>query len=1101
MGLQMIFGRSHSGKTQYILDKALELYNNKKPLIYVVPEQFTHLAEKKLISKLGSIEYGMAEVMSFERIATRINKLYPSAKKHLTPSAKSLIMSEIISELNLEYYKNTASNNGFISVCSGEIAEFKKYNMSHEDVLNASEKIEDRGLALKLKDLSKIYKAYEEAISGSFSDSDDALGILADNLYTHNPYSGFTFLFDEFSSFNPIEKKVISSLSMQCDMIYMTFCLDADEKYKYLFKPTLDTAKSIEKICKDALCEVKKSIILDKTYYDNEEMAFLEENIFASPNKEFHTDNKNICVYTSENPYTEIIGVASKIKSLVCQENVRYKDIGIVCADIDMYSHIFRTVFKSFDIPCFIDEKTDVLKHSIICFVMTVIDVFLLGYNSESITNFLKSGHLNIPRKQIIDTDNFILAANASKNTWLNDDRWQNTLEKYCDGDKELYISINEIREKYILPLAFLHDEIKGKKTVKYITEKLYKYLINSSFDKNVYDYIKYFKSNDNAYMAKQYESVWKILIEALDVLVLILGDKKVNLSSYRNYLYTAFGEQKIGLIPTSLDLVIIGDVKRSKSEQVLYQFVVGMCDGSFPTGVKDNFLINDADKILISNAGYEFSPDKYDKALFERFLTYSSLCHPIKQLILSYPFSDTAFNSTRPSFTLTVLKNIFPHLKEKPYIQINDKYFLSSKNYALEYLCSSAYNLSDGKDGYPYWQDIYAYFKDNNPQIINFMDNCINKPKSVTKLDKKLTDTIFSDEFYSTISRIGRYNSCKYSYYLEYMLGLKDKKTYGPESTDVGTFVHTIIEKVFKHMNDTFKNIATADKDYFIKVTEPLFKEYLPILYPLTDDLSPKEKFRLDIIKSSVINSLLHIKSHISDSAFKPIGHEITFDDNNIGCIELELSNGKKLKLTGKIDRADSFENENGTYIRVIDYKTGNKTFSLSDVFYGLDIQLVVYLNTLVKKTQNAHHAGALFFKIHNPTAEFTSHPQNNELLETLSKLNAMTGLVADDEYVLNAYGKLNIKSSKKVGLTEFSLLSDYVEDNIKISARNLSDGNIDIDPYIKSGFSPCNYCPYHSICGFTDGKTGDCRNLNSISDKEIWQTISKSKKGGDGK
>lgn len=1102
MSLQLIFGRAHSGKTQYVLNKAAEIYSDNKPLIVVVPEQFTHLAEKKLIEKLGSIEYGRAEVLSFDRIAKRINSAYPDGKKHLNSVAKSLILSEIISETELDYYKNASDDVGFAEVCINEISEFKKYNMTADDVLTASGRVGDRGLSLKLSDISKIYKAYEDKISSSFADSDDALAILADNLEKHMPYKGFTFLFDEFSSFNPVEKRVISALAVQCDMIYMSFCADKSEKYKYLFKPTVDTANSVAEICKSVSCDVLEPVCLRQSYYANEEMAFLEENIFAYPSSVYSDVTKNIRIYNSENPYMEVTALASQIQALVREKNIRYRDIGVICADIGSYSHIFRSVFKSFDIPCFIDEKTDVLKHSVICFVTSVIDVYLMGYNSESVINYLKSGHLDAARDDLMNTDNFIRAANASKNVWLSDEKWAKTLETYCEGDEKLYSSIDRIRENYILPLASFHDDIKGKNTVRYISEKLYKFLLSCKFDENVYEYIKHFKSIGNNHMAKQYESVWKILIETLDILVQILGDKKVNLTQYRKYLFTAFSEQKIGVIPTSLDLIMVGDVKRSKSETVTYQFIVGVYDGVFPAPSKGKSIITDSDKVQIASAGFEFSPDSRDKALFERFLTYSALTHSMKSLVISYPSSDSSFSAVRPSFTLTLLKNIFPGIRESSTALETVDMQLSNFDSAMEFLASSAFMLTDGKTPDPHWQDVYSYCAESGKKYsIGLINSAINKSAQIIKLKPELIESLFKDEFYSTISRLQRYNSCRYSYYLEYMLGLKDKKTYGLESTDIGTYVHTIIEKTFEEMNKESLTIESMDKDSFLNITTPLFEEHLSELFVYSDELTDREEYRLKIIKDSVINALMHIKAHLSGSAFKPIGHEITFDDNNVGCICLELANGKTVKLTGKIDRADSFENENGTFIRVIDYKTGSKTFSLSDAFYGLDIQLIVYLNTLVKNTEHAHHAGALFFRIQNPIADFTNHPDADEITSSLAKLNAMTGLVAEDETVLNAFTQNSLKAAKKASFSQFSLLSDYVESIIKNSAENLSCGNIEINPYVKSGSSPCNYCPYGTVCGFKEGKTGECRKLGRISDKEVWETLVKSSKEGENK
>ena len=1100
MSLQMIYGRAHSGKTQYILNLSGELCKDGKPFVIVVPEQFTHLAEKRLISKIGSIQQDKAEVLSFERIAKRINSIYPNNKQRINSVAKSLIMSELISDIDFEYYKNIKTDTGFIDACISEISEFKKYNYSCKDIAEISAKTTNKALSLKLSDLAKIYTKYEELISSSYADSDDELGILAENLEKNKPYNGYTFIFDEFSSFNPIEKRIISALSCQCSNVYMTFCADDNEKYKYLFKPTLDTASSVGGICRKAGCEVLKPIALKNTYFNSCELEFLEENLFSFPSSVYNDECKDIEIFACENPYDEVTKVASKIKNLVMKENIRYKDISVICTDIASYSHVFRSVFSSFNIPYFIDEKTEVLKHSIVCYCLNILDVYLNNYNSESVINFLKSGYINADRASLIDVDNFIQATNASKNTWLTDEKWNRTLEIYCEGDAAKQNNINNIRRKYILPLASLHDTIKGKNTVKFVSEKIYSFLLKTEFDKNVTEFIKFFKSQNNTYMAKQYESVWKILIDTFDMLVLILGDKNLNLSEYRNYLHTALGGQKIGIIPTSVDSVIIGDTKRSKSEFSQCQFVVGCCDGVFPSPNKDDCIITDADKKDLSDAGFEFSLTSHDNALFDRFLIYSSLTHPASKLVISYPLSDFAYKATRPSFTLTLLKRVFEKLARTSALgdEFSDCDFASRKA-ALEFLAKSAYNISSGKAADERWKDIYSYFVNNSDdESIKKINSFITPAEPVTKLSDDVLKSLFKDEFYSTISRIQKYNSCRYLYYLEYMLKLSEKKTFEPLARDVGTFVHTILEKTFKHMEETGVSIENTNKEYFEKITAPLFEEYKAQMFAFSDELDNSEAYRFEICKKTVLSSLMHIRSHLATSAFKPIGHEITFDDDNYGCIELLLDNGKKLKITGKIDRADSFENENGSFVRVVDYKTGNKTFNLSEVYHGLDIQLIVYLNTLVKGIAHSHHAGALYLRIHNPIADFTNHPNEETLSENLMTLNAMTGLIADDEATLAAYSKNSVKSAKKATFSQFKALSDHVEDVIKKSALEMSEGNIAINPYEMGDNTPCERCVYKSVCGKKTRENIQPRKLSKYKDNALWKKIN-SQKGGE--
>lgn len=1102
MALQMIYGRANSGKTQFILNKAKEFFENDEPFIIVVPEQFTHIAERRLIKKIGSIQSKTAEVLSFDRIARRIFDMYPSDKKIIGSVGKSLIMSKIISECELEYYKGCNDQIGFSNVCVDEISMLKKYNISPNDLKKAAESAKELSLKYKFGDISEIYEKYNNELKNTFNDSDDLLNILDSVLQNVRPYEGITFIFDEFSSFNPQEINIISSLASQAKNIYMTLSCDTSNDKGMVFRPTEQCSKKIKSACKRYNVEIKDTIFINKTYYNRDEISFLEKNLYSYPPQKTNIECDSIRIYAYENPYTEVIQTASKIIALVREKNIRYREISVVCSDVPSYSNIIRSVFSMFSIPCFIDEKTDVLNHSIINFVINIFDVYLKGYDSETVVNFLKSGYLNITPDEVYASDNFIAATGATKNTWLSDDRWEKTLDFYCGDNIENKSLLNNVRNKYIMPLAVLHDKIKGKKAVKYICEQIYDYLLNSEFDKSICSYIEHFKSERNNYMAKQYSYVWKTLIEALDMLVFVFGDKSVNLKEFKKYLFIAFSQQKIGIIPTSVDEIIVGDVLRSKSEPVKYQFVIGACDSSFPSPKNNNTFIDDTDKSFLNSIGIGYSPNSEEASYYDRFLIYSALAHPTDALIISYPMADTSFSRLRPSFVVTLIENMFPKLHVGDSTSEKAESCFTNINIALEFLVENIRKITNGESADKRWQDIYHYlYLHNRDDAIKFISDSIKSKKRITKLSSELTNRLFDKEFYSTISRIQKYNSCRYSYYLRYMLSLKPKDAFGFESVDIGTLAHEIIEKIFKKISYENIDLKNVDEAFFKTNVDILTDKFIDDVFSESAEFTKRDIAEIEELRKSLVLSLVMIKNHIVRSKFVPMGYEMIFDDNNIGCIELNLNNGKKLKLTGKIDRADSFTNEDGTYIRVVDYKTGNKKFDYSDVFYGLDIQILIYLDALVEKNPNAKHAGALYFKIGNSFLDTDTSDDITD--EDIDKSFKMIGVVADEKNVLNAFDPLSINmkgsGANNISLGKFKLLSDYVKDEAAKSASDLSSGFIDVNPYVKSEKKPCDYCEYSAVCGFSDENNDVYRTLKSVNKTSIWKNINDNTNGGE--
>lgn len=1103
MALQMIYGRANSGKTQFILEKSEELFKKNKPFIIIVPEQFTHISEKRLIEKIGSIRSDTAEVLSFERIAGRIYDLYPGNKKIIGSVGKSLIMSKVISESELKYYKGCSDQIGFSNVCAGEISMLKKYNITPAELKAAADNSSDITFKHKFADIANIYEKYDNELKISFNDSDDLLNIFNHILESEKPYIDFTFIFDEFSSFNPQEISVIASIAQQAENVFMTLTRDGDEKsVNSVFEPTYKCSAKIKNECEKRGVICKKDITLPSSYYNSEDISYLEKNLYVYPLRKTDIICKNIRIYTSENPYSEVSQIAAQIAALVREKKIRYRDISVVCPDVESYSNIIRSTFSMYSIPCFIDEKTDVLNHSLINFVINIFDVYINGYRSETIVNFLKSGYLNIETESIYEADNFITATGASKNTWLSDEKWVRTVESYCKDNVELKKCLDSVRSNYILPLAVFHDKVKGKKDVKYICEQLYSYLTESEFDKITADYIEHFKSENNSYMVKQYVYIWKKLIEALDMIVYIFGDKRVNLKEYRKYLFTAFSEQKIGIIPTSVDEVIVGDVLRSKSGPTKYQFIIGAVDSSFPSPQKDNSIIDDKDKAFLSSAGIDYKPDSEESSYYDRFLIYNALTHPSDALIISYPMSDSAFSSERPSFVVTLIENMFSDLKTLGGISSKSDLYLGNINFALEFLADNVRKIKNGEEADDRWQDIYYYLKTNKKnEEIQFISDTISGKNKLTCLSEKLTDKLFDREFYSTVSRMQKYNACRYSYYLQYMLSLKAKEKFGFESVDIGSLAHEIIEKIFEDISKENTDLKDTDEIYFRQKVNTYIDSFIKNSVSENCELTTRDLASVERLRDSLVMSLNVIKRHIVRSKFIPMGYELVFDDNNIGCIELDLKNGKKLKLTGKIDRADSFKDDNGTYIRVIDYKTGNKKFDYTDVFYGLDIQILIYLDALVERDPLAKHAGALYFKIDNPS--FESSPEKEITEEDIDKSFVMSGVVADAENVIKAYDPLSIilkgNGENNISFTAFKQLSEYLKNEVSKSAYAMSKGEIDINPYEISNLTPCNYCPYMSICGFNSDVNDRYRKLDKVNKMNVLDYIKRNTNGGE--
>ena len=1093
MSLQIICGRSHSGKSAYLTDIIKQKSISGEKVILVVPEQFTHAAEVRILRACGKIQDDLLEITSFKRLANRTRTMSGDMRRNIiSPIGKSLIVAETIEEANLQYYTASVDKPGFVDVCLDTVSELKKYGICADDLLQMSEKADDNILKLKLKDLNNIYKLYDEKLHSSYVDTDDILDILEKNLAENNFYGEFTFFFDEFSSFVPQERKIITRLLSQAKDVYITLCMDYKTEDN-LFRPANDTYRQLKTMCKEAGCTLNKTINLDGSYYSSSELAFLEKNLFSYPTKVFGDNNNAITLTRAANPFAEVETAALQIASLIRDKGYRYRDISVICSDMSGYDYIFDIIFKKHNLPYFTDEKNPVLNHQVVLFVLCVLDVYLDDYSFDSIFNFLKSGFKKIAPVDISLLENFILRTNASKNTWLSDDRWNTFLKNYKYADDEDKAKISDIRHKYIVPLANFHDKIKGRKNTRYVMTELYNYLCTIGLDKTIEYYINHFKNSGNLYAVKEYEAVWNTIISSFDEIVNIFGDKTVSVKQLRNYIYTAFSNQSIGLIPTSVDEIMIGDIARTRLDNTKVLFILGANEGVFPRPAKSDNIITDKDKAILSKFDYELPNTSDVQAYINQHLIYSAFSSADELLYVSYTVADSEYHTMAPSFSVGRLKKMFPDIEQGDFSKdYSSLALVSGADTANEHLVSVMNMANNGENVPLHWSSVYAYYKEKRPEYITKVKRYFRYANIADALDEASVKNHIGDDWHTSISCLQKYSACHFSYFAEYMLSLKEKPQSNLKNVDIGTIAHDILEKICTGMSDDGVTFRNASMDYFEQKINEFIKEYIEDLGYRYSDLTKRQLYAVERLSNIMKIAFEAISRQITDSKFNPVGYEVSFNEaSDIGSIVIELENGKTLKLNGKIDRVDAYETDDKTYLRVIDYKTGRKTFNLNDVINGLDIQLMVYLNALVDADKRNEYAGAFFFLLDDFMVDGKHNQEDEVIQKELIKATKLRGIILDSDDIKAAFDSVTTDRIQNAASKEqFEWLSKYIRQTIKELWTELTKGDIAIKPYKRGSRTPCSYCPYKALCRF-DTVRSDYRELTSYKKDEIWQIV----------
>lgn len=1101
MGLKLIYAKSNSNKTEYVNNLIKQYLNNNEKVILLVPEQYTHIAEKNILSFLPAISADLVDVLSFNHMAYRMLKeVGGNTKLQINNMGKSLIISNIISDSNLKLYSKMSAQGGFVNSCMEIISELKQYNVSPDDLLVASEKSSNDLFKTKMDDLHNIYKSYLEQTSNLYSDAEDVLESLANNLENNDLFNDYHIILDEFSSFIPKEYDIISTLIKKSKSVDVILNIDDSPESENLFTPVIITANKLIDICKKnkfSFSGIEKFDFSTK----KDELLHLEKNLYRYPARTYQNDSKNITIRCEKNPIGEVESVASEIIALSRDEDYRFKDIGVICSDISVYEEYFKTIFPKYGISYFLDTKKEILEHQVIVFILGVLDIYINSYSHESIFSFLKSGFTKIPDQDIDLIENYSLENNITKTAWVKDEKWNYIMDRFSkrkDLQGKYIEKINATRKKFVELVLPLHEKIKGRSKVSYITTELYNFMVDVGLSRKIDEYIEFFEQKNNIALSEEYKRIWEIIVDVFDEMVNLIGDKTVNVQEYRNLLYIAFSQYKLGLIPTSLDEVVIGNTDRTKIKDIKVLFVLGANDRLFPAVKNDTNILSDKDRDNLLKMNIEIGENSKTKSFYDNFVIYNVLNIPSEKLNISYCASDSENKTSRPALVITLIQKMFPMLKTEynvtyVYDENTEINKISNKETTFEKLCENITKKSSGIEVSPLWDEIYDYFINNGyDEIIKKFEIFQMHKSATTPISKENIDKFFKDEFNISISRMQKYKKCEFSYFLDNMLNIREKKKFSINPADLGTFVHGILEKIGLYSLENNIPFSELTDEFIYSKIDEYIAEFVNELLSRTPELSKRNLFLISRFRRAIFQCVSVIRNQIASSKFEPLGYEIKFGNDEKHDIAIKLDNGKTVHIHGIIDRADKFETENGTFIRVVDYKTGAKTFKLDDIFYGFDIQLLVYLNALASSDEKYIPSGALYFKIDDPIYKTNERPSKNEVDDNTISALKMKGILLDDESVLNATDPVTAKRQKYASLYQFNKMNKHLNNVIKEICSNMSSGKFSINPCVKSGFAPCDYCEYHSICNIDSIKS--YVNIPKLSDEEVWKLV-----GGD--
>ena len=639
MGLRIIYGKSGSGKSEYIFKEINEkIKNNEKNKIYIItPEQFSFTAEKKLMEGKKSVIN--AEVLTFNRMAYRVfNEVGGVINTSLSKCGKSMLIYSILqSQKNKLILLNKNDEN--VDLGLRTITEFKKHGVKVENLKDEVSKIEDKNLKIKLNDMILIYEKFEEKIKNQYIDETDLLAILAENIDKINLFNNCIFYIDEFAGFTKQELEIIKKILKIAKKVTINFAIDnldlnSNPSTDIFYPNKLTLSKILNLLEKDEKIE---TLNLDKLYrFENDELIHLENNLYNKKINIYNKDVKNINLFFAKNAYSEIENIAKKIINLIKINKYRFNEITIITKNIDSYSSLIKAIFRKYNIPVFIDEKKDLNQNAIIKYFLSIFEIFIKNYSYESMFNYIKSGFLNLDENDIFKLEKYCIKYEIKNDKWKND-----FIFGINENNKEEINYLNEIRKKIINPLINLRKNLYENKNSLNISKQIYLFLINQEIDKKILSEINKLKKENNFELALEYENTLEIINQVLEQIVLIFNIEEITIDKFYKILKIGLKNSSLGKIPANQDVVIVGDTDRSRTHSVKANFIIGLNDGVFPSINKNEGFFNDSDRAFLKENGLEIAKGTLENLYDENYNIYRAFTSQKEKLFLSYISSD----------------------------------------------------------------------------------------------------------------------------------------------------------------------------------------------------------------------------------------------------------------------------------------------------------------------------------------------------------------------------------------------------------------------------------------------------------------------------
>lgn len=1139
MSLRFCFGPSGSGKSHRIYEEIMQRAAEEpgRNFLIIVPDQFTMQTQKDLVMRSDRDGILNIDVLSFGRLSHRIlEEVGTKEMPVLDDTGKSLVLQKVAADLKeqLPAMGSLLHKQGYIHEVKSAISEFMQYGISTQDMDKLITSAQKRGaLAMKLKDLKTLYRGFQDYIRDHFITTEETLDVLRRSLSKSKILKGSVVVFDGFTGFTPIQNRLIQELMRVCAETIVTVTIGVGEDpYKMdgeqkLFHLSKKTVADLEKLAAEAEVERGEDLFVKggpNRFAKAPALHYLEQNLFRYQYEPYAGEQQEIHMFEALSPREEVHQTALYIRHLIREQGMTYRDIAVVIGDLEGYASYVETEFGQLEIPCFLDRTRGIVLNPMIEYIKSALQLYIKDFSYDTVFHFLRSGMADISREEIDELENYVIRTGArgyrtySRLFTRRTEELQENAEGSEQAEEKTMERLNRIRQQFMDAVEILHMGSQ-EKAGDYVSH-LYDFLEQNQVQQKLLNYQQQFEKEGDLSRAREYAQIYRLVMDLLDQVYELLGEEEISRQEFADILEAGFGEITVGTIPQNVDRIVVGDMERTRLKQVKVLFFLGVNDGNIPKNASKGGIISDMDREFLIESGTEMSPSPRQQMYIQRLYLYLNMTKPSEQLYLSYAKVNSEGKGIRPSYLIDTVRKLFPAMSVE-YPQNRSRLEqIEGRQEGARYLAEELREYVEGTLPEEERQDFYLMYRAYEADAAgrDLLTRAAFRRYRESGLSRIVARALYGQQLENSVSRLETYAACACRHFLQYGLSLQEREEFGFEASDMGTVYHAVLENFAGKLAESNLTWWDFTEDFAAKAVKESVEAYAATYGETVLYSSARNEYAITRMSRILTRTVLTLQKHLKQGSFQPDDYELSFRfAEDLDSIHVDLSEDEKMHLQGRIDRIDVSEDAEHVYVKVIDYKSGNRKFDLAALYYGLQLQLVVYMNAAMEMESRKHPdkeivpAALLYYHIDDPTIETPVELTDEQINEQILAKLRMNGVVNSDPEVVERLDRYMQDKSvvipvekKKDGSfsarsgvlsrEEMQLISSYVDAKIRSIGREILDGKIAANPYEKGNEEACTYCAYKKVCGFDGSIPGyEKRQLEDLDKQALMQRMQK--------